>query len=222
MLKSRRAQALLAWVLAQYLGFALGTTRWTLVGQLHVAPMFSHQPAVVAFWHERLGLMPRLWRIAQRSGAPMGLHVLVSRHRDGRLIGGIMRRFGVGLIHGSSSRGGPASLRAAAAALAAGDHIVITPDGPRGPRRRAAPGVAQLAAIAGVPVLPVSAQTSRRFILARSWDRMVVPLPFGRGVIVCGAPIMVERENWADSLPLITAALDAAAVQADRDCHATG
>jgi lysophospholipid acyltransferase (LPLAT)-like uncharacterized protein len=48
---------------------------------------------------------------------------------------------------------------------------------------------------------------------------MVLPLPFGRGVIVCGEMIGVDRDDWAASLPAITAALNAAAAQADRLCH---
>ena len=72
--------------------------------------------------------------------------------------------------------------------------MVITPDGPRGPPRVAAPGVAQLAAMAGVRVLPCAAQTSRRRVLG-TWDRMVLPLPWGRGVIVCAPPIMVPRNQ---------------------------
>jgi lysophospholipid acyltransferase (LPLAT)-like uncharacterized protein len=219
MLKAPLAQAVLAWLLGAYLVFALRTTRWTLIGAHHVAPCFVDRAAVVAFWHERLPLMPQLWIMARQAAAPMALHVLVSRHRDGRLIGAVMRRFHVGLVFGSSSKGGPNSLRASAERLRTGDHIVITPDGPRGPRRAAAPGVAQLAAIAGVFVLPTAAQTTRRITL-NTWDRMAVPLPFGRGVIVCGAPIEVQRDHWQDALPSIAAALTDAADEADRLCHA--
>ena len=219
MLKGPRAQAVFARLLGSYLRFALVTTRWTLVGQANVAPSFADRATVVAFWHERLALMPELWLRARREGAPMGLHVLVSRHRDGRLIGGLMRRFGVGLVFGSSSRGGPASLRACLDRLAAGDHVVITPDGPRGPRRVAAPGVAQLAALSGRPVLPACAQTTRKITLD-SWDRMVIPLPFGRGVIVCGEAIAVPRRAWEAAVPQIAAALDQAAETADRFCDA--
>jgi hypothetical protein len=110
-------------------------------------------------------------------------------------------------------------MRAALPLLARGEHLVITPDGPRGPRRVAAPGVAQVAALSGAPVLPCAAQTSRRRVL-RSWDRMVVPLPFGRGVLVCLPAISVPRDGWQDALPEIAAALTAAADRADRLCGA--
>ena len=215
MLKSRHAQALLSWLLGLYLWTALRTTRWRLVGAEHVGAAFAGRPMVVAVWHERLALLPQLWRIGRRLGAPMGVRVLASRHRDGRLIGTLMRRFGVEPVFGSSSRGGGAALRACAEALASGDHVILTPDGPRGPRRVAAPGVAQLAALAGAPVLPTAARTSWHVTITSSWDRMQVPLPFGRGVLVCRPPIEVGAD-WRAALPRIEAALTAALEEADR------
>jgi len=222
LLRRPALQSLLAALLGRYLALALGTTRWTLEGAENVAPHFAGQPAIVAFWHERLPLMPALWRQAGRARQGVRASVLVSRHSDGRLIGDLVRRFGVDIVHGSTARdgqerGGAAALRALVQRLAAGNHVVITPDGPRGPRRQAAQGVAQLAALSGVPVLPCAAQTSRRRVLC-SWDRMVLPLPFGRGVIVCGRPIAVARRDAEATLPVIAAALSEAAERADRLC----
>jgi len=223
LLRHPRAQALLAAVLGRYLAFALRTTRWTLHGEEHFAPHAAGLPAVVACWHERLPMAPQLWILARSRvtlrNRPLQAHVLVSRHVDGRFIGGVLARFGVGIVHGSTrrggrERGGAMGARALRARLDAGDHVVLTPDGPRGPRRVAAPGVAQLAAWSGASVLPVSAQTSRRVVLP-SWDRMVLPLPWGRGALVCGPAIAVARDGWEAALPGIEAALTAAADLAD-------
>jgi len=79
--------------------------------------------------------------------------------------------------------------------------------------------VAQLAAASGAPVLPCAAQTTRRWVLP-TWDSMVIPKPFGRGVVVCRAPIEVPRLCWQETLPLIAAALTEAATEADRLCAA--
>lgn len=222
LLRHPKLLGMLASLLGRYLEFALRTTRWTLDGAEHAAPHLAGQPAIAAFWHERLPLMPALWRLAQRQSRTR-LHVLVSRHRDGRFIGTVVARFGLDVVHGSTARdgqdrGGAAGLRQMLERLARGDHVVITPDGPRGPRRVAAAGVAQLAALSGVKVLPCSAQTSRRRTL-RSWDRMVLPLPFGRGVLVCGPTIAVGRDEAEAALPRIAAAMTAAADRADRLCR---
>jgi lysophospholipid acyltransferase (LPLAT)-like uncharacterized protein len=221
LLRHPSAQKLLARLLGIYLAFALRTTRWRIEGMEHVIPHAAGAPAVVAFWHERLPMMPMLWVLARR--LPEGrlsrarAHVLVSRHRDGQFIGAVVSRFALDVVLGSSSRGGAASMRNLLALLADGDHVAITPDGPRGPRRTAAPGVAQLAALSGAPVLPCAARTTRCRVLP-SWDRMVVPLPFGRGVVVCCPAIAVPRSGWQGSLAIVTEALDAAAALADRLC----
>jgi lysophospholipid acyltransferase (LPLAT)-like uncharacterized protein len=223
LLRHPLAQACLAALLGRYLAFALRSTRWTLQGEAYFAPHAAGQPAIVACWHERLALVPQFWVIARGRAAPgsgQRAHVLVSRHIDGRFIGDVLARFGVGLVHGSTrrggrDRGGAAGARTLLDCLAAGDHVVLTPDGPRGPRRVAAPGVALLAAWSGAPVLPVAAQISRRRLLP-SWDRMVLPLPWGRGVLVCGAPIAVPRAGWEASLPAIAAALSDATDRADQ------
>ncbi len=228
-LRHPRVLALGVSLLGAYLRFALRTTRWTLHGEEWLGSYLYGGAAVFAFWHERLPLMPALWllateRRAQGGAARKRMHVLVSRNRDGRLIGAMMRRFGLDLVYGSTAKraaqkGGAAGLRALLAVLAAGDQVVITPDGPRGPRRQMARGVAQVAALARVPVVPCAAQTTRRHILP-TWDRMVLPLPFGRGVLVCGAPVMVPRVGWMESLPGLEAALTQAADEADARCGA--
>ena len=219
LLRGAAVQGLLARLLGLYLGFALRSTRWTLEGEEHLAPFLASGALIVACWHERLALMPALWLHARGRPGGRGRQVvlLVSRHRDGQLIGTILRRFGLGVVLGSTSRGGAAGLKGSLDRLGQGAVIGIAPDGPRGPPRTAAPGVAALAALSGAPVLPCAAQTTRRWTL-RSWDRMALPLPFARGTLVCGAPIAVPRDGWQAALPAIAAALSAAAAQADRAC----
>jgi lysophospholipid acyltransferase (LPLAT)-like uncharacterized protein len=220
LLRTRQVQAILASMLGGYLRFALRTTRWTLDGQEHFARHGAGAPAVFAFWHEFLPLMPALLLIARKLPCyrPTPIHTLVSQHRDGRFIGSVVRRFGIQPIPGSSTRGGAAGLRQLLAVLRQGDLIGITPDGPQGPRRQAASGVGQLAALSGVPVVPLAARTTRRIRL-NTWDRMPVPVPFGRGVMVCGPAIHVPRHDWNSAIPVIVDALNGAAARADLLCR---
>ncbi len=227
LLRSEAAQAAVASLVGAYIGFALRTTRWTVRGEAHLAAPCAGRPVLAAFWHERLPLSPALWSHVRARAVPgLRMHVLVSRHRDGRFFASLIRRFGVEVVHGSTERpggrgaagkGGASALRALVGVVAGGGLVAITPDGPRGPRRQAAAGIARLAALTGAPVLPFSAQTTRRIVL-HSWDRMVLPLPFGRGVVVCGPPIRVPRAGWQATLPAIEAALTLAAGEADRLC----
>src|ERR687894_340641 len=129
------AQAALARLLGLYLSAVYRTTRWTLVGEEHIraalrpeAGRGARTTAIAAFWHENLPMMPMLWLSARRrvpEMAPMRGHVLVSRHRDGRFIGVVVRRFRLELVHASTSRGGASGRRAMLRGLASGDMAVI-------------------------------------------------------------------------------------------------
>jgi lysophospholipid acyltransferase (LPLAT)-like uncharacterized protein len=228
LLKSQAVQRAAARLLSLYLDLALRSTRWRFEGGDHLAPYLPGGAVIVAAWHERLPLIPALWLRARITHPGRPVAALASRHRDGRFLGAVLGRFGVRIVHGSTEhakgasrkrdRGGAAGLRALLTALRDGSAIVITPDGPRGPRRVSAPGVAQLAALAQAPVLAASGQVRWRITL-RSWDRMVIPLPFGRGVLVCEAPILIPPGEAAAFLPSIEAALNTAADRADLLCR---
>jgi len=209
-LRRPRVQAFIAWAAASYLRFVAVSTRWQIEGEAELSAFCSGPPCIVAFWHETLPAMPVFW-LRAKSRRPAV--VLASRHRDGQLIGLGVRYFGIGLAAGSSSRGGAAGLRALVAALRGGADVGLTPDGPRGPRRQAAPGVAMLAAISGAKILPCAAAT-RFAIRFNSWDRMRFPLPFGSGKLVCGPFIGVPRHGWEATIPAIEAALTDAAIRA--------
>ena len=145
------------------------------------------QAFIGAFWHGRMLMIPMAW---QRM-APM--HILISAHRDGRIIADAVAYFGVGAITGSTRRGGTAALRTILKRLKDGDCVAITPDGPRGPAMSASIGIVNAARLARVPIVPITYATSRRRILA-SWDRFHVALPFGRGVYLMGEPIEIAAD----------------------------
>lgn len=225
MMRHPAFQAVFAQVIGLYLSFALRTTRWTLIGAENLEPHALGTPAIMAAWHERLPLMPMQWLMIRRwkhgKGRCSHVHILVSHSRDGRFIAAIVRRFGIDVALGSSSRGGPAAMRHLVRLIGGGAHVGITPDGPRGPRRHAASGVAQLAALSHAPILPCAAQTTSRWVL-HTWDHMIIPRPFGRAVVVCGPVIRVPRTGWRDAVPAVEMALTAVADCADRLCEVDG
>lgn len=213
-LASGPMQAILAAIVTLYLKLVGVTTRWQREGFAEpLARLAQGQPMILCFWHGRLAAMP-LCHPERRRAA-----VLISAHRDGRLIARTIRHFGLATIDGSSTRGGEAGLVECARHLTQGGVVAIAPDGPRGPRMRAAAGALKLASVTGAPVFPVSVATSRRRVLP-SWDRFLLPLPFGRGLFLVGEAITLPRE--ADGAALETARrtlearLNALSAEADR------
>ena len=202
-------------VLGLYLRTVLRTITWEFHGMEHLAGRPAGSAVIFAAWHEHLPLTPVVWwwMTRQPGGQAQRIALLVSKSRDGALLGGLLGKFGARTIGGSSSKGGREAMHGLIDALRRGEHIGITPDGPRGPRRQAHAGAVQLAALSGAPLMPIGACVSRGHAL-RSWDRMVLPKPFGRGVIVCGPPLAVERAGWRQATAALEQALDAASEQA--------
>jgi len=164
------------------------TSRWSVEGGDWTRRLTREgRSFIVAFWHGRLLMMPLAWH----GLAPF--HMLISAHRDGRIIAGAMTYFGIGTIYGSTSRGGSSALREIFKRLKEGGCIGITPDGPRGPAMTVSIGIVNIARLAGVPIVPVTYATSRRRVLA-TWDRFHLALPFARGVFLFGEPIELAAE----------------------------
>src|SRR5690349_258852 len=188
LVRSEGLRRLLCWVIQLYIRFIYRTNRWSVEGgDIPLRLRQQGQPFILAFWHGRLMMIPMAW---QRL-APM--HMLISAHRDGRIIADAVSYFGVNSIAGSTRRGGSSALRQMLKQLAAGDCVGITPDGPRGPAMQASLGIVNVARLARVPIVPVVFATSRGRVL-RSWDRFHLARPFGRGAFIWGTPIEVEAE----------------------------
>jgi lysophospholipid acyltransferase (LPLAT)-like uncharacterized protein len=174
------------------------------------------RPLIYAVWHGRILLVPWLNARLRRTDGARDVRVLASRSRDGELIAAFVRRFGLQVVRGSSSRGGVAALRALARALQAGQDVGVVPDGPRGPSCRAQAGIVSLAATTGAPIVPlgVSARPARRL---RSWDRFMVPAPFARCAVVFGPAVRVTRDDDREAVRVrVERALEDATAAADR------
>lgn len=147
---------------------------------------------LLAFWHGRLLMMPFVY--PQVSWA-----IMVSRHPDGEYISRVVERFGIHAVRGSARRGGPWALLGMVRASRRGHHLAITPDGPLGPREEVKPGATELASLAGTPIVPAAFAASPGKFL-QTWDRFLIPYPFGRGVFAFGEPILVSPKAGPEEM----------------------
>lgn len=141
---------------------------------------------ILCFWHSRFVLMPYCYPGPR-------IVVLSSNHRDAEALVRILRMFGIEQARGSSTEGGSAGMRQILRKVHEGCDVGLTPDGPRGPRRRVKPGVVAVARLTGLPIIAVtfSSSPSRRL---RTWDGTLLPRFFSRGIFVYGDPIVVPRD----------------------------
>jgi len=137
------------------------------------------------------------------------LVTVASKSKDGDIIAGAVRIYGVTPARGSSSRGGAGALTALREWVVKGASCVITIDGPRGPRRKAKIGVARLAQLTGRAIIPVAVVASRVWRFPKAWDRFEIAKPFARVIQMSGKPIFASGDDLAPVLLAIENAIEA-------------
>lgn len=180
----RAAGWLLYWLIR-----LIGTTmKFEISGGEHVS---ASAPQVFCFWHNRIPTATYFWR-------RRGIVVMSSRSFDSEYIARFIQRFGYGAARGSSTRGGKAALIQMIRAVRSGRSAAFTVDGPKGPLYAAKPSALLLAAKTGAAILPFSISLDRCWRLP-SWDRIEIPQPFARAVIVIGAPFHVPETDSTEA-----------------------
>jgi lysophospholipid acyltransferase (LPLAT)-like uncharacterized protein len=191
----------LVWLSAAFLRLIGSTLRLTVEDHGHILNRPDHPPVIIAFWHNRVGLMAYFcWRFAARDRTML---TFISASRDGQFITDIAARFSVTAVRGSTSRRGMiAALKAIRAARDARTDLVITPDGPRGPRYQIQPGLLRLAQATGRPIVAITYNLAWKGELD-SWDRFHVPIPFSSCKLITREPIMVPVDVSDEELAVL-------------------
>ncbi len=181
----------LAWILISILSRLV---RWSYV--FPVDKLVDSGNVIIAFWHGRILMMPWLYTKLDRRSTELP-YMLISQHGDGRIIALAARLLGIRSVAGSSTRGGLKALLQLIKLARDGSDIGFTPDGPRGPRYQVKQGLVLAAAKTGSPIIPCTYSTDKRWQLG-SWDGMIIPKPFSRGVCIVGEPITVAEGDDYD------------------------
>ena len=184
-MRKKILRALALWVVPPIGALLIRLIYHTNRKQFHLPQTVPPEPVIFAFWHSDLLLQPYLYyRFRQTPKA----NVLISEHFDGQIIARIMTFFGLGTIHGSTTRGGAKVLIQALKSLSEGYDIGITPDGPKGPRYEVSDGIVVMAQKRHAKVIVYHCVPSRYWQLP-SWDRFVIPKPFGTLHFYASEPI---------------------------------
>lgn len=134
---------------------------------------FTNEHAIYIFWHSKMLVG---WYLFKDSKAAS----LVSKSKDGNVLTRLLEKWQYKVIRGSSSKGGKESLVELTDMLKTGYKVIVTPDGPRGPREKIKNGVLKLSYDTGKPIIPVKISYNKKFILTKSWDKFEIPYPFSK------------------------------------------
>ncbi len=199
LLRAAPVQTVLGFILGGYLWMVLHTIRWRRINREAPDVQLKTPGGVLAaFWHGRIA--------AAIAARPVTLphrpaRLLISLSPDGEFIAKAMAWQGLPSFRGSSRKtrdpkrinSGGAAYRQSLDWLRQGGVLILTPDGPRGPAEQMAEGVVRMAVRTGAPLF-LMGFAARPAIRLNTWDSMILPVPFGRGVLVFDGPLHAPRD----------------------------
>lgn len=180
------------------------SSSWTtrVLGEDNLAQALDSEGALFALWHGRM-------LVGLPSQAQHRMSVLVSPSRDGSIMDPILNGFSYATVRGSTSRGGARALRELLNRLRTGGRVVITPDGPRGPRHSMNEGLAWMARATGFPVLPLGLACDRSWHTS-SWDHFTIPKWRAKTVVSYGPPLWLAKDSSLEERSAFTGKVRAA------------
>lgn len=193
-------------------GFFYLFYRFELHDPFHVAENPTSLLGVT--WHNRLIFLP-LTVPAKLRRTCVGV---ISASRDGQYVADFLKQFEIGALRGSSSRSGASALRGAIQTIESGKNVIITPDGPRGPKYTMKNGPVQIASKTGAKIVPFAVNTTRCWQL-KSWDNFQIPKPFSKITLIIGEPMAIPPELDSESTEFFRKKVESALLAITFDPH---
>lgn len=150
-----------------------------------------NEHVIYVFWHEHIGIVLPTWGHTAAT-------ILCSQHRDGEWVNQFAAAMGLHIVRGSSSRGGSAAIRQLKK-NSKFSSLVITPDGPRGPRRELAQGPIYMASLLKMPIVPLGVGITHAHRM-NTWDKFAVPTPMTKVRIIAGPKINIQPKAGREVL----------------------
>ena len=149
---------------------------YTTSKRFHFITPIDEAQHVCVCWHGELFMSPQAYR---KIHSKHPASAIISSHFDGSLIAGTLNLLKIRPLRGSSRKGAHKVLLQAFKSIKKGEEVLITPDGPKGPRHSMSDGAIGIALKSRLPVFIMNFKAKNYWQL-RSWDKFVIPKPFTR------------------------------------------
>lgn len=152
----------------------------------------SRENCILMVWHNRMAMIAEFFC---KFAPHLSFAGFISKSRDGEPISRLVESYQGGSSIRVSHHLRHKALQTMIARLKLGKEvIVITPDGPRGPRYKVKPGIIMAAKEAEANVIPFTWEAERYWEM-KTWDGFRLPKPFSTITISLGNPVKVGREQ---------------------------
>lgn len=150
--------------------FYSSTLRFKFLGE----PM--KKKIILASYHRYLFFFPKL--ACQKELSEHAFAGMVSNHTHGEFAADLLEAHNVLAVRGDSLHEGFSAIRSALKTVMAGYNLLLTVDGPVGPRYGVKPGIMALAKQTKKPIQLLFTFPGKSWVITKSWDHFVVPRPF--------------------------------------------
>lgn len=149
-------------------------------------------PCILMLWHNRMVLIPE---VLSKHAPQFTYTAFISKSRDGDPLALIAQSYHIGRALRVPHNARHKALEKMITQLKyAKEIMLVTPDGPRGPRYVVKPGIVMAARHAQAQIVPFSWEADRMWQL-KTWDGMMVPKPFAKIRVTFGAAISVPKNE---------------------------
>ena len=147
---------------------------YTASKKFHYITDIGEEQHVCVCWHNELLMSPQAYRHIHKK---QSASAIISSHFDGSLIASTLNMLKIRPLRGSSKKGAKQVLLQAFKSIKSGEEVLITPDGPRGPRHSMSDGATGIALKSKLPIFVMNYKAESYWQL-KSWDKFVIPKPF--------------------------------------------
>jgi len=147
---------------------------YTTRKEFHFVTSIDDAQHVCVTWHGELFMSTQAYRSIHKTHRASAI---ISSHFDGGLIAGTLNFLNIRPLRGSSRKGAKQVLLQAFKSIKSGEEVLITPDGPRGPRHSMSDGAVGIALKSKLPIFVMNYKASKYWQFG-SWDKFVIPKPF--------------------------------------------
>lgn len=149
-------------------------------------------PCILMLWHNRLSLTSE---ILYKFTPSYFYAAFISNSRDGEPLAKLANSYKTGRAIRVPHNARHQALKSVIDNLREKNEIIVmTPDGPKGPRYEVKPGIIMAAKQTKAAIVPFS-WTATRFWQFKTWDKLLLPKPFSKVLIHFGDPILLENEE---------------------------
>ena len=188
-LQNELIQNIAGFLISLYIKICFHTSLWYVRNNKSIKNHIKKKSKIIViFWHNRLLMAPFCWEYKNN------FKMLISSHRDGRIISSAVSYLGIDTIEGSSNKNKITSAKQIINELNQKNIIGITPDGPRGPNQKIKEGLISMQKKTNSVIFTLcySAKFYKQF---SSWDKFMFVYPFNKFVAIWGNPVIYDKKK---------------------------